>query len=93
MPLYSDSSTTVFSANSQMVHPGSRWNSIRIHWLQQQVLDQLIQVCWCAGENMKADVLTKFIVEISKFMEVRDDLMNQAYRFTEFYGLYLRKFR
>ena len=42
---------------------------------------------------MKADVLTKFIVEISKFMEVRDDLMNQAYRFTEFYGLYLRKIR
>ena len=87
LPVYSDSSATVGSVNSDFIHKESRWNGIRLQWLRQQVRDRLISVLWCSGEAMKADVLTKFCSNLTKFMEIRFELMNLCHRFTKNYGI------
>ena len=57
--MYSDSSATVDCVNSDMIHKESRWNSIRLNWLRQQVLDRLVRVVWLSGYDMLADICTK----------------------------------
>ena len=54
--------------------------------LRQQVLDRLVRVLWVSGDDMLADICTKYIPSNSKFMEIRSFLMNLQYRFTKFYG-------
>ena len=44
-----------------MVNSESRWNGIRIRWLQQQVSHGLIQLLWIDGASMEADALTKVL--------------------------------
>ena len=86
LPVYSDSSATVDCVNSDMIHKESRWNSIRLNWLRQQVLDRLVRVVWVSGDDMLADICTKHLSSHQKFMETRALLMNLKYRFTKFYG-------
>ena len=75
LPLYTDSKSTQLSATSDLVHPESRWNGIRIRWLQQQVAHGLINVIWCSGAEMLADVMTK-VLAVSAFFVIRTMLMN-----------------
>ena len=72
--------------NSDMIHKEPRWNSIRLNWLRQQVLDQLVRMVWVSGDDMLADICTKHLSSHKKFMETRALLMNLKYRFTKFYG-------
>ena len=75
MPLYTDSKSTEMSATSDMVASESRWNGIRIRWLQQQVSHGLIKLLWVDGGSMLADVMTKILAP-SAFMLIRRTLMN-----------------
>ena len=75
VPLYTDSKSTELSATSDMVAGESRWNGIRIRWLQQQVSHGLIKLIWVDGGSMLADVMTKTLAP-KAFMTVRRALMN-----------------
>ena len=75
VPLYTDSKSTELSATSDMVASESRWNGIRIRWLQQQVSHGLIKLIWVDGGSMLADVMTKTLAP-KTFMTVRRALMN-----------------
>ena len=79
LPLYTDSKATQLSATSDLVHPESRWNGIRIRWLQQQVAHGLVKVIWCSGADMLADVMTK-VLAVSAFFAIRSVLMNLVHR-------------
>ena len=75
LPLYTDSKATEISATSDMVASESRWNGIRIRWLQQQISHGLIKLLWIDGGSMLADVMTKVLTP-KAFMVVRRMLMN-----------------
>ena len=75
LPLYTDSKATEMSATSDMINNESRWNGIRIRWLQQQVTHGLIKLLWIDGPSMLADVMTKSL-STPAFLAVRSQLMN-----------------
>ena len=79
LPLCTDSKATELSATSDLVHPESRWNGIRIRWLQQQVAHGLVKIIWCSGADMLADVMTK-VLPVVAFYAIRRILMNLADR-------------
>ena len=58
----------------------SRWNGIRIRWLQQQVTHGLVKLLWIDGPSMLADVMTKSL-PTTAFLTVRRQLMNLSRRF------------
>ena len=75
LPLYTDSKSTELSATSDMINNESRWNGIRIRWLQQQITHGLIKLLWVDGSSMLADVMTKWLTP-AVFMAIRRKLMN-----------------
>ena len=75
LPLYTDSTATVMSAQSDKVHVDSRWMGIRLSWLRQGQLDQLYKLIWCSTAEMDADCLTK-ILERHAFLSARRKSMN-----------------
>ena len=75
LPLYTDSKSTELSATSDMINNESRWNGIRIRWLQQQITHGLIKLLWADGSSMLADVMTKWLTP-TVLMAIRRKLMN-----------------
>lgn len=77
LPLLTDSTSTVMSAENEYIHSDSRWMGIRLNWLRQGQVDRLFKVIWTSGESMLADLLTK-ICERTRFLKLRPRIMNSC---------------
>ena len=57
--IYTDSQAAVRVAYNQGLSRKSRHLEIRIFWVQQQLMDHLLFLLWCPGEDQVADMATK----------------------------------
>ena len=57
--IYTDSQAAVRVAYNQGLSRKSRHLEIRIFWVQQQLMDRMLFLLWCSGEDQVADMATK----------------------------------